>query len=223
MGIASYFDDAILKPNMTIEQRRAEYQAGIDGKVRTLCVQPCDIEMAQEMCKGTETQVICVLDFPQGQASADAKAMLAELYASKGVTEIDMVLNYGYLKSGAVDKIEEEVRGVVEKAHAKNVAVKVIFETSELTLEEIAAGTEACIAAGADFVKTSTGFSAHGATVEAVQTMLDTAKGRIKVKPSGGIRSYETATMYVKMGAARLGVGSAGAAKIIEEEKAANA
>lgn len=217
--IERYFDDAILKPNMTLEQRKAEYQAGIDNKVRTLCVQPCDIEIALEMCKGTETDVICVLDFPQGQASADAKAMLAELYASKGVKEIDMVLNYGYLKSGLTDKIEEEVRGVVEKAHAKNVAVKVIFEISELTLEEIAAGTEACIAAGADFVKTSTGFSAHGATVEAVRTMLDTAKGRIKVKPSGGIRDYATAKMYVDMGVARLGVGSGSAIKIIDGEK----
>ena len=223
MTIARYFDDAILKPGMTIEQRKAEFQMGIDAHSKTLCVQPCDIEVAQEMCKGTDTEVICVLDFPQGQASADAKAMLAELYASKGVKEIDMVLNYGYLKSGAVDKIEEEVRGVVEKAHAKNVAVKVIFETSELNLEQIAAGTEACIAAGADFVKTSTGFSAHGATVEAVQTMLDTAKGRIKVKPSGGIRDYATAKMYLEMGAARLGVGTTGTMQIVAGEKEANA
>ena len=221
MDIARYLDDAILKPNMTLEQRKAEFQFGIDNKVRTLCVQPCDIELAKSMCEGTDTVVITVLDFPQGQAPAEAKGMLAELYASKGVAEIDMVLNYGYLKSGATDKIEEEVRAVVEKAHAKNVPVKVIFETSELSLEDIAAGTEACIAAGADFVKTSTGFSAHGATVEAVQTMLDTAKGRIKVKPSGGIRSYEDAIKYVNMGAARLGVGTTGTANIMAGQKAA--
>lgn len=219
MEIARYFDDAILKPGLTIEERREQFQMGIDAHAGTLCVQPCDIETALEMCKGTDTDVICVLDFPQGQASADAKALLAELYAGKGVKEIDMVLNYGYLKSGAVDKIEEEVQGVVEKAHAKNVAVKVIFETSELNTDQIAAGTEACIKAGADFVKTSTGFSSHGATVEAVQTMLDTAKGRIKVKPSGGIRDYATAKMYVDMGASRLGVGTSGVMKIVEEEK----
>ena len=132
-----------------------------------------------------------------------------------------MVLNYGYLISGRTDHTEKEVRCVVEKAHAHGVPVKVIFETSELTLEQIAAGVEACIAAGADFVKTSTGFSAHGATEDAVVTMLETAKGRIKVKPSGGIRSYEAALKYVEMGVARLGVGSNSTPKICDGEAAA--
>lgn len=207
MTINRYLDHAILKPEMTQEEIKAAIQLGIDYKVKTVCVQPRDIELAKEMCAGTETEVICVLDFPQGSATSQAKAALAEIYAAQGVTEIDMVMNYGYARSGLWDKVEEDVRGVVEKAHAKNVAVKVIFETSELTVEEIERGTKACIAAGADFVKTSTGFSKSGATEEAVQAMLRAAEGKIKVKPSGGIRNLETAQKYVAMGAARLGVG----------------
>jgi len=207
MNIARYLDHAILQPGMTLEERKAAIQMGVDYKVKTVCVQPCDIEMAKELCKGSETEVICVLDFPQGQATPEAKEMLAELYAKQGVAEIDMVLNYGYLRSGAVDKIEDEVTRVVSKAHACNVPVKVIFETSELNEEQITAGVKACIAAKADFVKTSTGFSKCGATMESVTAMLKAAGDQIKVKPSGGIRDIETALKYVEMGAARLGTG----------------
>lgn len=223
MSIARYLDHAILQPNMTIEERKAAIQMGIDYKVKTVCVQPCDIEMAKEMCKGSETEVICVLDFPQGQATPEAKEMLAELYAKQGVAEIDMVLNYGYLRSGALDRIEDEVSRVVNKAHSYNVPVKVIFETSELTEEQIEAGVKVCIAAKADFVKTSTGFSKCGATVEAVATMLKTADGKIKVKPSGGIRNIETARKYIEMGAARLGTGFSSTPVLCKGEGSADA
>ena len=118
-----------------------------------------------------------------------------------------MVMNYAAARSGDWETVEKEIRAVVEEAHAKNVGVKVIFETSQLNVEQIYKGTEVCIAAGADFVKTSTGFNGEGATVESVKAMVDAAKGRIKVKPSGGIRNFETAKMYVEMGADRLGVG----------------
>jgi len=207
MNIARYLDHAVLKPEMTIEERKAAIQLGVDYKVKTVCVQPCDIEMAKELCKGSETEVICVLDFPQGQATPEAKEMLAELYARQGVAEIDMVLNYGYLRSGALDLTEKEVSLVVNKAHSFGIPVKVIFETSELNDEQIEAGVKACIAAKADFVKTSTGFSKCGATMESVTTMLKAAGDQIKVKPSGGIRNLETAVKYVEMGAARLGTG----------------
>lgn len=110
---------------------------------------------------------------------------------------------------------------MVKAAKKHGVGVKVIFETCELTEEEIRRGTEICIEAGADFVKTSTGFAASGASEEAVTTMLDEAKGRIKVKPSGGIRNYETAKKYVDMGASRLGIGFGTALKICEGEKEA--
>lgn len=134
-----------------------------------------------------------------------------------------MVLNYGYLRSGALDRIEDEVSRVVNKAHSYSVPVKVIFETSELTEEQIEAGVKVCIAARADFVKTSTGFSKCGATVEAVATMLKTADGKIKVKPSGGIRNIETARKYIEMGAARLGTGFSSTPVLCKGEGSADA
>lgn len=216
MNIARYFDAAILKPEMTPEQVEAAIRECISYNSYSVCVRGCDIDLAVKLTAGTDTCVSCVLDFPYGYSGVETKRAAAADYASRGVKDIDMVMNYGAARGGAWDVVEAEVRAVVEEAHKKGVIVKVIFETSQLTLEEIARATEVCIAAGADFVKTSTGFNGSGATVEAVKTMLDTAKGRIKVKPSGGIRNYETAKMYVDMGADRLGIGY-GSCKIIAD------
>ena len=207
MDIARYLDAAILKPDMTHAEVEAAIRECIALRAMTVCVRGCDIDCALEMTKGTETLVSCVLDFPYGYSGIETKRAAARDYAGKGVYEIDMVMNYGAARSGDWETVEQEIRAVVEEAHAKNVGVKVIFETSQLNVDQIAKGTEVCIAAGADFVKTSTGFNGEGATVEAVQAMLDTAKGRCKVKPSGGIRNYEQAKRYIDMGAERLGIG----------------
>ena len=218
MKIARYFDAAILKPEMTPTEVETAIRECISLDSYSVCVRGCDIEKAVQLTKGTNTCVSCVLDFPYGYGGAAAKRETAKKYAAMGVKDIDMVMNYGAAKGGAWDVVEDEIRGVVEEAHAHNVIVKVIFETSQLTVDEIKKATEICISAGADFVKTSTGFNGHGATVEAVRAMLKTAKGRIKVKPSGGIRDYETAKMYVDMGVDRLGVGFSGCAKICAGE-----
>ena len=206
-AIARYLDAAILKPDMTPQQVDKAIDECIALKTMTVCVRGCDIDRALEKCAGTETKVSCVLDFPYGYSGAAAKRAIAKDYAAKGVYEIDMVMNYGAARGGDWATVETEIRGVVEEAHAKNVGVKVIFETSQLDAEQIRRATEVSIAAGADFVKTSTGFNGAGATEEAVRIMLDTAAGRAKVKPSGGIRDFATAKKYVEMGAARLGVG----------------
>jgi len=192
---------------MSDEEVRAAIQLGIDYKVKSVCVRPCDIPVAIHMCKGTETTVSCVLDFPHGDAPAEAKELLAKQYAGMGVCEIDMVLNFGYLRSGLYDKVLDGIRRVVKQAHAKDVLVKVIFETGVLDTTQIKKGVELCIQANADFVKTSTGYVEGGATIEAVQTMLQAAEDKILVKPSGGIRNFEIAKQYVDLGVARLGVG----------------
>ena len=215
-AIARYLDAAILKPDMTPQQVDKAIDECIALKTMTVCVRGCDIDKALEKCAGTETKVSCVLDFPYGYSGAAAKRAIAKDYAATGVYEIDMVMNYGAARGGAWDVVEEEIRAVVEEAHKQGVIVKVIFETSQLDLDQIRKATEVCISAGADFVKTSTGFNGGGATVEAVQAMLDTAKGRIKVKPSGGIRNYETAKMYVDMGVDRLGIGYTSCRPIVE-------
>ena len=216
MDIARYLDAAILKPDMTRAEVESAIKECIALRAMTVCVRGCDIDLAVAMTKGTETLVSCVLDFPYGYSGLEVKRAAARDYAARGIYEIDMVMNYGAARSGDWTTVENEIRAVVEEAHAKNVGVKVIFETSQLTAEEIRQATEVSIAAGADFVKTSTGFNGEGATVEAVKIMLDTAVGRAKVKPSGGIRNYETARMYVDMGASRLGVGVSSCKPIVE-------
>ena len=218
MKISRYFDAAVLKPEMTREEAKAAIQEAIDADSYSVCVRGCDIELAVSMCRGTNTIVSCVLDFPYGYGGAAGKRALAKVYCQQGAKELDMVMNYGYARGGDWDVVEEEIRGVCEEAHAQGALVKVIFETSQLTLDQVKAATETSIRAGADFVKTSTGFNGAGATVEAVRTMLDTAAGRAKVKPSGGIRDYATAKMYVDMGAERLGIGYASAAAIAKGE-----
>lgn len=206
-NIARYIDHAILKPEMTQDEARKAILEGINYSVRTVCVRPCDIELAVGLCKGTQTDVCCVLAFPHGCVPTEVKAFEASQYAFKGLKEIDMVANFGYVRSGLWDKVLKDIQAVAEVTRKAGVLLKVIFESCTLSLEEIKKTTEICIEAGADFVKTSTGFHNDGATVEAVKAMLEAAKGRIRVKASGGIRDIETARRYIDMGCERLGVG----------------
>ena len=221
MKIARYIDHAVLNPAMTPEEVRAAIQLGIDNDVYSVCVQPRDIETALSMCKGTNTLVSGVLDFPHGCGGAASKRAAARLYAEMGVQEIDMVMNYGAAKGGDWAAVREEIFGVVEEAHARGVLVKVIFETCELSEDCIRQGVDVCVDVGADFVKTSTGFAAKGATPEAVMTMVSQAAGRVRVKASGGIRTLEDARAYVEMGAERLGVGFSTVPKLVAAESAA--
>jgi deoxyribose-phosphate aldolase len=211
-----YLDHAVLVPQMTREEAAALIQSGIDYQVKTVCVRPCDIDLAVSMCQGTQTEVSCVLGFPHGTHCSESKSAEALLYCKKGVAEIDMVANYGYIRSGLWDDVRSDIKAVVDVAHAHKVLVKVIFETGQLTLEQVAKAAEISIEAGADFVKTSTGFNGEGATEEAVECMLKTANGRIKVKPSGGIRDAARAMMFVTMGAERLGVNGTSTAAICD-------
>lgn len=203
--INRYLDAAILKPEMTQDEVIAAIHESIKWKTKTVCVRPCDIALAKRLCKNTETGVSCVLNFPHGCAPSAVKAFEAKTYIELGTDEIDMVANYGMIKSGEWGYVEADIRAVAQVCNEKKIPLKVIFESCYLTIDQIKRTTEICIKAGADFVKTSTGFAASGASVEAVQTMLDTAKGKIKVKPSGGIRDRKTALAYVEMGAQRLG------------------
>ncbi len=223
MKISRYFDSAVLKPNMSEQEVKDAIQMGIDYDSYSVCVRPCDIELAMEMCKGTNTKVGATLDFPHGDNPPEIKAAMAENYAAKGVDEIDMVMNYGYARSGKWDEVKRGIEAVVAVGKKYNIPVKVIFESCALTIEEVKKATEISIEAGADFVKTSTGFAASGASVEAVQAMLDASQGRIKVKPSGGIRNYETAKKFVDMGVHRLGIGFSSAKAICEGEESTDA
>lgn len=208
MNINRYLDHAVLKPEYTKTEAAELIQKGIDYKVRTVCVRPCDIETAVEMCRGTETEVSVVLSFPHGCGHTEVKRAEASCYCRLGVREIDMVANYGYIKSGDYTAVVDDIRAVCDEAHKHGVEVKVILETSELTDDEIRLGVRASIEAGADFVKTSTGFASGGATDESVRIMLAEAAKKIKVKPSGGIRDADRAQLFIDMGADRLGTGA---------------
>ena len=205
--ISRYLDHAVLKPELSRQEAEEAIKLGIKYKVRTVCVRPCDIELAVQLCRGTETQVSCVLAFPHGDTLSEIKAQEARLYIEKGTDEIDMVVNYGYIRSGLWKLVEEDVLAVSRITKAEGIPLKVILETNKLTAEEISEATEIAITAGADYVKTSTGFNGPGATKEAVEVMVKTADGRIKVKASGGIRNYEQAKAFVDMGCDRLGNG----------------
>ena len=199
-----YLDAAVLVPEFTQDQAIHAIETSIQQQVFSVCVRPSDITLASARCKGTNTAVCAVLSFPHGHDLTPSKADAARRFVELGVDEIDMVANYGLALSGNWDRVRDDVAAVVDAA---GILVKVILETAQLDTATIQQLVEICVDAKADFVKTSTGFHGGGATVEAVQTMLDAADGRIKVKASGGIRDRETAERYIAMGVARLGVG----------------
>lgn len=206
-SIARYLDHAVLKPEMTRAEAVEAIKYGIAHKVRTVCVRPCDVELAVDLCRGTETDPCCVLAFPHGCVPTRVKAFEASTYIALGVKEIDMVANYGFIRSGMWEEVEKDIRAVSELTRKAGILLKVILETCTLSREEIIRITDIAVETGADFIKTSTGFHTTGATVEAVRTMLEAARGRIRVKASGGIRNLETARQFIDMGCERLGVG----------------
>lgn len=199
-------DYAILKPDASMQTiyEGARYcdQLGVG----CLCVKSCDVRFAAETLAESDTFVAAVVGFPHGNTLPTLKAMEAQLAIAHGAKEIDMVINISALKDGDLEGVTDEIHAVVTAVWPH--PVKVILETALLTSQEIRKGVQASIKAGAAFVKTSTGFASHGATPEAVQIMLTSGKGKIKVKASGGIRTREQAEAYLKMGCERLGVGN---------------
>lgn len=206
-GLNKYLDAAILKPEFTRDETIEALKACIELKTFSVCVRPCDITLAQEYCQGTETAVCVVLGFPHGDQLTASKADEASRYIALGVDEIDMVANYGWVKSGQWDLVKADIEAVTHQTKAAGILSKVIFETAQLEADQIKQLVEVCVEAGADFVKTSTGFNGDGAQEADVKLMLDTAAGRVKVKPSGGIRDAARAQLFVDMGAHRLGLG----------------
>ena len=205
--INRYLDAAVLYPELERDKAREAIQSIIEFECRTACIRPCDIAMAVELCRDSATDVCVVLGFPHGCGLSRVKALEAQAYLDEGVDEIDMVVNYGFVRSGLWDLVEEDIRAVSHVTREHSILLKVILETTELTTEQIKRATECAVAAQADYVKTSTGFASGGASIEAVKVMLEAADGRIEVKASGGIRDFSQAQAYIDMGVSRLGVG----------------
>ncbi len=204
--INRYIDASVLKPELSrsvVENAIAEC---LKYNVKSVCVRPCDIDLAVKMCENTDSVAICVLGFPHGVVLSESKASEAELYVKKGVKEIDMVVNYGFIRSRMWEDVEADILAVSRITKPAGVILKVILETSMLNIDEIKKATEIAIKAEADYVKSSTGFTGEGATEEVIKAMLESSSGKIKVKASGGIRDYNKAEFFFKMGCERLAV-----------------
>ena len=210
--LAAYIDQSVLKPEFTEADIRRYIREGIDFGCATVCVNPSSLPIADELCRGTATKICVVCDFPFGLSTTASKVRQAEAYCSEwDIAELDIVSNYGWLRSGRLEEFTADIRAVVEACHRLGTAVKVILETDALTADEITAGTKCAVRAGADFIKSSTGFFTGkanvGATPEVVKLMMDAGEGKIKVKGSGCIRTREHFLRLIDMGVDRMGIG----------------
>jgi deoxyribose-phosphate aldolase len=206
--VAQTIDHAVLKAENTDADLAANAKMCIENGVFSMCVKPCDIKAAKELLKKSDVKVSCVLSFPHGADATPVKAFQAKQAIEDGTDEIDMVMNIGKFLSGDYEYVVNDIKAVVDIAHSHGVLVKVIQESGYLTLEQVAKACELSYEACADFVKTSTGFGPGKATPEIVDVMIKTVGDRMMVKPSGGIRDWETAVAFLEQGADRLGVGS---------------
>ena len=214
MNLAKMIDHTLLKPDAT-QQEIAQlcFEAKKYG-FASVCVNPTWVPLCAQLLKDSPVKVCTVIGFPLGATSSETKAFETRTAIEQGATEIDMVINIGALKARDLETVAKDIRGVVNAAHAKNIIVKVIIETALLTDEEKTIASLISKEAGADFVKTSTGFAGGGATVHDVELMRKTVGPQMGVKASGGVRTYEDAASMIKAGATRIGA-SAGV-KIIQ-------
>lgn len=206
--VASTIDHAVLKAEFGDKELQEHAQMCREFGVFSMCVKPCDVKAAKILLKESGVKVSCVLSFPHGADTSEVKAFQAKNAIENGVDEIDMVMNIGQFLSGNYDYVVNDIKGVVEVAHQHGVLVKVIQESGYLTLDQVAKACELSYQAGADFVKTSTGFGQGVATPEIIEVMIKTVGDKMQIKPSGGIRDWATAVGYLEQGVKRLGVGS---------------
>jgi len=219
-SMARYVDHTLLKPDATSDQIAQLCYEARKFEFASVCVNPTHVKLCANLLKGSSVDVCTVIGFPLGASSPAVKAFETETALKDGATEIDMVINIGALKAKDFDLVAQDINGVVRTAHAAGAIVKVIIETALLDENEKVTACLLSKEAGADFVKTSTGFSGGGATVEDIALMRKVVGPEMGVKASGGVRNYEDARNMVKAGATRIGA-SAGV-KIVQGEKEAN-
>ena len=204
--IASMIDHTLLKPEATPAQVEKLCAEAAEYHFASVCVNPVYIPLAARLLDGTGVKVCCVVGFPLGAIAPEQKAAEAASCAAMGAEELDMVIHVGAAKAGAWALVQRDIAGVVKAAAGRT--VKVIIETCLLTDEEKVKACEAAKAAGADFVKTSTGFSTGGATTHDIALMRKTVGPEMGVKASGGIRDYATAMAMIEAGANRIGASA---------------
>jgi deoxyribose-phosphate aldolase len=204
--IASLIDHTLLKANATEEEIIKLCEEAKEYGFASVCVNPVYVNLCKQLLKGTNVKVCTVVGFPLGATTSNVKAFEAKEAVANGADEIDMVINIGALKSGEYQLVLNDIKAVREATRGK--ILKVIIETAYLTKEEKIKACELAKQAGADFVKTSTGFAPTGATVEDVALIKSVVGPKIGVKASGGIRTLEDALKMVKAGATRIGTSA---------------
>lgn len=206
--IASLIDHTILKPETSVGQVRQLCDEALRYNFASACVNPAFVPLVAEILRGSSVKVCSVAGFPLGATTADAKVFETQEAIQHGAQEIDMVMNVGALKSGDESTVAEDIRRVADACHRGNAICKVILENCLLSHEEKVRACTIAVDAGADYVKTSTGFASAGATVEDVALMRGLVGPKIGVKASGGIRTLEDVKKMVAAGATRIGTSS---------------
>lgn len=213
--LAAVLDHTLLKPEATQDQVETICKEAAEFGFACAMVNPYWVPLAASALKGTGVPVGVVIGFPLGASLVESKLDEAERVMKLGAHDVDMVLNVGALKSGDFDTVRKDVEGVCQRVHSMGGIVKVILETCLLSFEEKLRASEICVAAGAEFIKTSTGFSTGGATVDDIQLMRSVAGVRAGVKASGGIRTLEDTRKMLEAGATR--IGASASVRIVHE------
>lgn len=206
MNYAKFIDHTLLKPESTRQQIDQIIDEAKEYNFKSICVNPTHVKYAAERLNDSDVLVCTVIGFPLGATTTATKIFETEDAIKNGASEIDMVINIGALKDGRFEDVQKDIEGVIGAANGKT--VKVIIETVLLSDEEKVKASELAKAAGADFVKTSTGFAGGGATPEDVKLMKDTVGDELEVKASGGVRSLEDFNKMIDAGATRIGASA---------------
>ena len=209
-----YIDHTLLKPEATEGEIKALCEEAAEFDFMSVCIQPYWVKKAAAFLNDTDVKVCTVIGFPLGANTTEVKRFEAKEAVQNGAHEVDMVINIGALKDGDFETVKNDIYSIAQAIKGQAI-LKVIIETALLTDEEIIKASELTKEAGADFVKTSTGFSTGGATIADVKLMRQTVGPSVGVKASGGVRSYEDAMAFIEAGATRLGASSG--KKIVEE------
>lgn len=204
--IARMIDHTLLAPNASSEDIRRLCREAAENDFASVCIQPCYVPLAAECLKGSTAKVCTVIGFPLGVNCTEIKAAEAAKAIADGADEVDMVLNRSLVADGRWAEVQKDIEAVV--AAAKGRLVKVILEATELQPDVLAEAAKTAVAAGADFVKTSTGFVGGGARVEDIRIMKEAVGDRAQIKASGGIHSYDEAMAMIAAGATRIGASA---------------
>ncbi len=215
--LAKFIDHTLLKPEATPAEIEKLCQEAKQYHFAAVCVNPPYVKLCAQILRGTDVDIAVVVGFPLGAHTTETKVFEAKQAIADGAREVDMVINVGWLKAKQDSLVRDDIKSVVDAAHAAGAIVKVIIEAALLTDDEKVRACQLSKEAGADYVKTSTGFGPGGATVHDVALMSRAVNGELGVKAAGGIRNYEQAQAMIAAGATRIGA-SAGV-KILQEAK----